>query len=244
MGQCLGVCTGEISPAEYRKKVIRPLVTFLSGRKKQLIKRLEIRMRKASKEQSFEEAARLRNQIAALQRIQDIALLNKSFVEEESRDIEVSAFMVSRIEGYDISNLGKTGIVGSMVVFGLGGSIPSEYRKFKIRTLAGQSDVDALEEMIVRRLRHDEWPLPNLFLIDGGKPQVNRVKKILKELNVDIPVVGIAKGPTRKKNEFILGTKQRDVVSWIYKHTKLLIRVRDEAHRFAISYQKQLRKIK
>jgi len=239
MGQCLGVCVGEISANEYKSKVIRPLTTFLGGRKKQLIRSLEVRMRKVAKAHEFEEAARLRNQIRALQRIQDIALLNKSFVEDkESQNLK---FNISRIEGYDISNLGKTGIVGSMVVFDSDGPVKSQYRKFRIKTLEGQSDVGALEEMFIRRLKHDEWKYPDIFLVDGGKPQVNRVKKILKELNINIPVVGIAKGPTRKKNEFILGTKNKAVVAWIYKNTKLLIRVRDEAHRFAIAYQRKLR---
>ncbi|MBT3948563.1 excinuclease ABC subunit C, partial [Candidatus Parcubacteria bacterium] len=74
-------------------------------------------------------------------------------------------------------------------------------------------------------------------------PQVNRAKKILKENKFDIPVVGIAKGPARKKNEFILGSKKKDFVDWVNENQGLLIRVRDEAHRFAIKYQRILRKI-
>ncbi|MBD3311496.1 MAG: hypothetical protein GF349_03300 [Candidatus Magasanikbacteria bacterium] len=259
MGQCLGVCINEIDPKNYKQKVISPLVMFLRGNKKNLIKNLEQKMDKASKDQEYEEAARLRNQIKALQRIQDIALLNIDFFKKPTNE-DVRQDHI-KIEGYDISNLGASGKVGSMVVFVNAEPDKYQYRKFKIKTIKGQSDVDCLEEVIRRRLKHSVvetngstskkrdnasqkniWPLPNLFLIDGGKPQVNRVKKILKEKNINIPVVGIAKGPKRKKNEFILGSKKKDLVEWVNKNQKILIQVRDEAHRFAVSYQRKLRK--
>ena len=243
MGQCLGVCTGEITSADYKKKVINSLVKFLRGNKKGLIRYLIKKMKVESKEQNFEEAGRLRNQIKALERIHDIALLNREFVEDRSRPVRTD-MVVKRIEGYDISNLGDTGKVGSMVVFENGYENKSQYRKFKIKNVVGQSDVDCLAEMLERRLKHPEWKMPDVFLIDGGKPQVSTTKKILKENNIKIPVVGIAKGPDRKKNEIILGVRNKDFVEWVYKNTKLLIQVRDEAHRFAITYQRSLRKIK
>ncbi len=211
-------------------------------------------MRKAARQEYFEEATRLRNQIHALQRIQDIALLNKSFVETPSNPPPIRASSrelsrtgrkvgVTRIEGYDISNLGSTGMVGSLVVFHDGLPDKNQYRKFKIKTVVGQSDVDCLEEVLRRRLKHTEWPHPDLFLIDGGKPQVNLTVRILKELRVAIPVVGLAKGPDRKNNEIVLGTNDKDIIRWVYANTRTLIAVRDEAHRFAITYQRQLRRI-
>jgi excinuclease ABC subunit C len=203
---------------------------------------LKRRMKKASKEHDFEEAARLRDQINKLQRIHDIALLNKSFISDISEKKDTNR---NRIEGYDISNLGATGKVGSMVVAEYGEQKKSDYRKFKIKTVKGQSDVDCLDEVIRRRLKHSEWPFPALFLIDGGKPQVNRVVRILKEKGIAIPVVGIAKGKERKKNEFIVGEGVgAKKIHWIERHKVLLTQVRDEAHRFAISYQRKLRKIK
>ena len=268
MGLCLGVCTGEISPAEYKKNVIQPLVQFLKGGKKRLITTLKKRMQEASKAEAFEEAARLRNQIASLERIHDMALINKSFVQDEQ------SAGVKRIEGYDISNLGATGKVGSMVVFDSDGPVKNQYRKFKIKSVVGQSDVDCLEEVLVRRLRHvdihtkasvfpeitndanvritnntkqqkkDVWTLPDVFLIDGGKPQVNRAMKVLRAFEIDIPLVGIAKGPERKKNEFVFGTRDRGFIKWVNEHQDLLVRVRDEAHRFAITYQRKLRRLK
>lgn len=268
MGQCFGVCVRAIAPKEYKQKVIAPLVMFLKGEKKKLILGLEKKMILASKQEDFEEAGRLRDQLRSLYRIQDITLINKSMVEvptsrvEDSSDMSFDQSNVPqkfRIEGYDISNLGATGKVASMVVFDSAGPLKDQYRKFKIKTVEGQSDVDCLEEVIRRRLKHSEWPFPNVFLIDGGRPQVNRVEKILQELHVMIPVVGIAKGPDRKKNEFTfplsifsddekiardIREARRAFVNYVSDHQEILIRVRDEAHRFAITFQKSLRKIK
>ena len=267
MGLCLGVCTREISPTEYKKKVIRPLVSFLKGGKKRLISTLNRRMKEAAKAQEYEEAARLRNQISSLERIHDVALLNKSFFfdnvilsgaknpeefntsEQRKNGAGASGSFTGvqddvRIEGYDISNLGSTGKVGSMVVFDTGGPVKSEYRKFKIKTVVGQSDVDCLEEVLMRRLKHDDWPMPSVLMIDGGKPQVHRAKEVVRRFGFDIPIIGIAKGAARKKNEFVFGIRDRWFIKWVNANQDLLIQVRDEAHRFAIAYQRKLRKLK
>lgn len=243
IGQCLGVCTGEISPTEYKQRVIRPLTMFLRGNKEALIKDIEKNMKRAAKQENFEEASRLRDQLKALLRIHDVALLNKDFFAYPEAP-GVTGLQVERIEGYDISNLGTSGKVASMVVFNTAGPVKSEYRKFHIKTVSGQSDVDSLDEVIRRRVRHTEWPAPQVFLIDGGPPQVNRVVSILSSLGVGIPVVGIAKGPERKRNDFFLGNKDRVFVQWVSEHQELLIRVRDEAHRFAITFQRTTRKLK
>ncbi|MFA5071958.1 MAG: UvrB/UvrC motif-containing protein, partial [Candidatus Pacearchaeota archaeon] len=226
-------CTKEISAIKYKEKVIKPLVVFLKGKKKRLITSLEKKMKEASKKEDFEEAKRLRNQIFSLNKIRDFALLDKSFlVNEEKKEKSL------RIEGYDISNLGAEAMVGSMVVFNESGPIKSEYKKFKIKSVFGQSDVDCLKETLERRLKHSEWPMPDLILVDGGKPQVNAIKNILKKNNLDIDVVGIAKGPERKKNEFFFDKTNMFVLN----NENLLIRVRDEAHRFAINYQRELKR--
>jgi excinuclease UvrABC nuclease subunit len=218
-------------------------------------------MKLASKNNKFEEAGRLRDQIGQLQKIQDIALLNKTFMEDSLKTSlaltsststspnrggdngVLNKFNVMRIEGYDISNLGASDMVGSMVVFENKEPNKSQYRKFKIKNVAGQSDVDCLAEMLERRLKHNEWKLPVVILVDGGVPQVNRVVQTIRVRKFRIPVVGIAKGPTRKKNEFILGDKNRDFIKWVNANKNLLIQVRNEAHRFAIKYQRSLRKI-
>jgi excinuclease UvrABC nuclease subunit len=224
-------------------------------------------MNRAAHSEHFELAARYRNQLQSLTRLQDVAILNQSFFTDtlvaqvlprnktiarahRTAAVTVGSYNIERIEGYDISNLGTTGKVGSMVVFTHGEADKGQYRKFKIRHVEGQSDVDCMAEMIERRLNHAEWPLPFAFLIDGGKPQVNRVKAVLAKRNVTIPVVGIAKGPERKRNDFEFGTApsddteaQREFIRWVAVNQETLIRVRDEAHRFAIGYQRKLRRL-
>jgi excinuclease ABC subunit C len=150
---------------------------------------------------------------------------------------------VSRIEGYDISHLGSTGKVGSMVVFVDGYPDKKDYRKFTIKKVEGQSDVDCLEEVIRRRLKHDEWQFPDMFLIDGGLPQVNKVQSIFDEIGILVPVVGIAKGPERKRNDFVFPKPHKEVMLWVKQYEELLVSVRDEAHRFAITFQRSKRKI-
>jgi excinuclease ABC subunit C len=271
LGYCLGVCTGEINSQEYKNKVIQPLTEFLKGNKKRLLLNLKKQMALASQQENFEEAARLRNQIKALQHIQDITLLNRDLFNNSYQPTALPTYHLNRIEAYDISNLGSTGKVGSMVVFNEHGPVKSEYRKFKIKTVTGQSDVDCLKEVITRRLKNN-WPLPDLILVDGGKPQVNAIKKILpyyrgfkrhgasfeqsalrargvsskpqSQNSLNIPVIGLAKGPKRQKNEFIFDHQNQKIAGFIQVNENLLIRARDEAHRFAINYQKKLRTIK
>lgn len=225
IGLCPGVCTGDIEEKDYKKN-ISSIKLFLRGKKKQLLGQLEKDMKAAAKDLDFEEAARLRKQLFALNHIQDTALISKGDV-DDGRGAKV------RVEGYDISNISGASPVGAMVVFESGRPTKQEYRKFKIKTIHQSDDVGMLKEMLERRFEND-WPLPDVVLVDGGKGQVNVAKDVLGEAGLKIPVVGIAKGPTRKKNEF---------VGRVPKSTdrETLIKVRDEAHRFAISYHKKVR---
>ena len=222
LGKCLGVCTNEIDKKDYTEIVIKPLVLFLKGKKKRLIGELEKKMKQASLKENYEEAKRLRNQISFLKRIVDFSL---TFSKKEIR-------VEKRIEGYDISNLGDEIMVGSMVVFDGEKPTKGEYKKFRVKR-KGQSDVDSLKEVVSRRLKHKEWKLPDLVLVDGGKPQVNAIQPLFS-----VPVVGIAKGKKRDKNEIIYSGKD----DWVYKNIDVLINVRDEAHRFAITYQRNLKR--
>jgi len=115
------------------------------------------------------------------------------------------------------------------VVFTEGLIDKSQYRKFKIKTVPGANDVAMLKEVLLRRLNHKEWQYPDLIIIDGGKGQAYGAKDVLKARKLNIPIVGIAKGPERDKNE-IIADKGLDI------DNKLLLRIRDEAHRFAIEY--------
>ena len=221
IGLCPGTCVGEISQKEYMKN-IRNIKLFLSGRKKQVIKNLEKEMKEKSKNLHFEDAEKIKKQIFALNHIQDTA-----FVTE--RGMRGGKEAEKRVEGYDISNISGTNAVGVMVVFEDGKMKKSEYRKFTIKTVKGSDDVAMLREVLSRRFKHKEWRYPDLVLVDGGVAQVNMARKETK-----IPVLGIAKGPTRKKNEFV-----GKIPSWIKEES--LIQIRDEAHRYAIAFHRKRR---
>ncbi len=228
IGLCPGTCVGAIDRRKYLKNIAK-LKLFFEGKKKKIIAELTKDMSRTSKNLEFEEAEKIKRQIFALQYIRDVAFLTNDNLEPK---IENSVEKI-RIEGYDISNISGTSAVGSMVVFHNEKPDTSEYRKFKIRTLGEPNDVGMLKEILERRF-HNAWPLPNLILIDGGLGQVSAAKHVLRKFKHTIPIVGIAKGPGRKNN-FLIGR----IPEGVRKET--LIRVRDEAHRFAIAYHKKVR---
>ena len=120
-----------------------------------------------------------------------------------------------------------------MVVFTNGEPDKNEYRKFKIKTIFRPDDTGMLKEILTRRFRNS-WPKPDLILIDGGRGQVNAAKEVLNRLGIRTPIVGLAKGPERKKNDLIGKIPA-------FTDIKTLIRVRDEAHRFGLKYHTLLR---
>ncbi len=228
IGLCPGTCIGSINRTEYLRN-IKNIKLFFAGRKKQIIRLLSKEMKKVSKNLDFEKAEKLRRQIFALQHIQDVSLIGETEMRNEKLEMRGGV----RIEGYDISNISGTSAVGAMVVFVGNKAANNEYRKFKIRTITKSDDVGMLKEILSRRF-NNPWQLPNLILIDGGRGQVNAAKSVLDEFGFKIPVLGIAKGPRRKKNEFI-GQIPKGI------NSKTLIKIRNEAHRFAIGYHKALR---
>jgi excinuclease ABC subunit C len=147
-----------------------------------------------------------------------------------------------RLEAYDISNIQGSSAVGSMVVFEEGKPKPAHYRRFKIKTVQGANDYAMLQEVLRRRFKHagqesseaDTWAImPDLILIDGGKGQLNAALTALKDAGIEVPVIGLAKENEeiflpRRKNPVILPKSSSGL--------QLLQRLRDEAHRFAISY--------
>lgn len=232
LGTCPGVCTGEISKKEYNK-IINNVILFFRGRKKRVIQNLKREMKGLAKQEKFEAAAKIRNQLYNLKHIQDSILLK--------REVPPKSAPFMRIEGYDISNISGAYATGSMVVFEKAEPNKKEYRRFKIKTIRGSNDVGMLKEVLLRRLKHSEWSLPHLILIDGGRGQVNAAQEVLKGAGLDIPVLGLAKGPNRKKVIFYFGKMEGDTEKHIRNLTGVLIRVRDEAHRFAVSYHRHLR---
>ena len=240
--QCPAPCAGLVSQKDYRR-LVRNLILFFEGKKEKIIKNLKKQMAAASRGENFEEAARLRNQIFSLEHIQDVAVIKSDEAKNGTEKLGINIF--GRIEGYDISNISGTSATGSMVVFEDGKPNKNEYRKFKIKTVSGANDVGMMKEIMDRRLYHArEWPLPDVVLVDGGWGQINAVREILAEHKIKIPVLGIAKGFDRKQDRLIADPNNPELVRVAGLHKDILLRVRDEAHRFAIGYHKLLRKKK
>jgi len=243
--QCPGVCIGAIGKREYAK-TIRDLIKFFEGKKDDLLKQYRREMKNASKEHRFEEAVEYRNKISFLEHIQDIAILKREDgystlnVQGDVQRPESEERLFGRIEGYDVSNISGTSTVASMVVFENGAPAKAEYRKFRIKSVEGSNDVAALREALARRFRND-WKLPDMILIDGGKGQVNAARDIVEIMASGIPVVGIAKGAARKRNDLICDPEDSLFCASCIKHIDILIAVRDEAHRFAVKYHKKIR---
>lgn len=252
IGLCPGTCVGAVTHQDYLKN-IEWLRMFFEGKKARIVKALEKDMKAASKKQEFEKAEAFRRQVFALRHIQDTALISDSevlFMGGGKNDVAIPRAGY-RIEGYDISNISGTSAVGSMVVFENDVPNKNEYRKFKIRSIFQPNDVGMLKEVLERRFAHASsvpapvagqkkknlWAMPDLILIDGGLAQVNTARRVLLRASIKIPIVGIAKGPKRDRND-IIGL----VPKGVKKET--LIKVRNEAHRFAISYHKALRSVR
>ncbi len=169
----------------------------------------------------------------------------------------------TRIEGYDISNIQGTAATGSMVVFVKGVPRKSDYRRFRIRTVEGADDYAMMQEVLRRRFKRaiegkaegsskleaqrpkvkgaDVWTiLPDLIIVDGGKGQLNAALEVLEEhgLKGEVPAVGLAK---KREEIFLPGRSQPLVLPRDSQALYLLQRIRDEAHRFAIGYHRQLR---
>ena len=147
------------------------------------------------------------------------------------------------IEGFDISHLGGTNTVASMVSFINGKPKKSNYRKYKIKSVENIDDFASIREVVFRRysrLQKENFEYPDLILIDGGKGQLSMAMSALRELGLDyINIIGLAK---RLEEVFIPGNPEAQVINKNSPGLILLKRVRDEAHRFAISFQKQKRK--
>jgi excinuclease ABC subunit C len=173
---------------------------------------------------------------------------------EELRDELDLPSAPRRIECYDISHTQGTNQVASMVVFVDGRPLPSEYRRFKIKHTEGNNDVLSMTEVLQRRFKRakeatedgEEDParggwgvLPDLLLIDGGKPQLGAALDVLRDMGLgDVPVAGLA-----KENEeiYVADTASPTILPRTSQALYLIQRIRDEAHRFAITFHRQVR---
>jgi len=244
------------------------LMKILKEGENPVLKELKREMKLASKNQDFEEAGKIRDQIGALERILDHAKVFEpvlqikpwhkmyDYAEEELRKLLKTKNKISRIEAYDVSNIQGKEATGSMVTFINGLPDKNFYRRFKIKVAGKPNDIAMLKECLNRRLNHPEWGLPDLILIDGGIAQLNAAVKC-KMQNAKCKMIkmmalakkrSVAKPPTKfrfgagenklylegQKNPVLLKNLPREIFN-------LVLQLRDEAHRFAISYHKKLR---
>ena len=151
------------------------------------------------------------------------------------------------MECFDISHTRGEKTVASCVVFGLEGAIKSDYRQFNIDGITPGDDYAAMRQAITRRykrLQKGEGKWPDLLLIDGGKGQLSSVESVMNELQITLPILGIAKGPERRPGEeslFLVGQAEEVILTADSPALHLLQQVRDEAHRFAITGHRQRR---
>ncbi len=147
-----------------------------------------------------------------------------------------------RIEAYDISNTGVTEITGSMVVFENGLPLPKDYRRFRIKSLDKQDDYAAMQEVVFRRFRKGEEFLtyPDLILVDGGLGHVNAVLEVLTQYRVNIPVFGMVKDEKHRTRGLVSPLREYDL-SVNRSVLMLVTSIQDEAHRFALKYNRKLR---
>ncbi len=252
IGKCPGYCclkkptTNTLQLTNYQKN-IRAVKYILNGKRVSLVKNLEKEMSQLAKKGELERAIELRNKISDLKRIfenarviknSDILKAHRSGLESLLRQQKP----IIRIEGYDISNIQGTHATGSMVTFIHGRPDKNFYRKFKIYTKQSPDDTAMLKEILERRFRHDEWPFPDLILIDGGKGQVNTAVKTLKELAIKVPVIGVSKNERHLGHQLIIpGRKTPLALTKLSPADRnLLLAIDSEAHRFAISYYRKL----
>lgn len=213
---------------EVYKKNIANLKLFFQGKKKRILSNFKKEMLVYAKNKQFEQAGAMKYRIFALTHINDVALLKK----ENYARSDASAF---RIECYDVAHMSGKNMVGVMTVVENGQPAKHEYKKFKIRTQTGSNDVGALTEILERRLAHPEWAFPQLIVVDGGVAQINAAQKVLKSLKIKIPVTSVLKDE-RHKPKAIMG----DEVS-ARAHKAAILLGNSEAHRFAITYHKNMR---
>lgn len=211
IGLCPGVCTNEIKKSEYNKN-IENIKLLLNGKKEKLIEKL--------KKNNPEK-------IKALNHIQEVSLLEK--------EISLRNIIFKRIEAYDISHWQGRNPYGAMVVFNQGKINNSLYRLFKIKNKHKANDEEALYEVLSRRFNHNEWKEADLILIDGGRPQISYLDKKFNNKKF----VGLSK---YQKDTLVYGrnifeNEKRE----IKKIKNLLIKLRDESHRFANYARKKVK---
>lgn len=237
------------------KKTLRHIIGFLEGKSKSVVRDLEKERDVYAKNEQFEKAQTVQQQLNAIAKVTEpfvkpFEYVTNPHLRSDTREKEMQSLrellskhgmtisLPQRIECFDNSNIQGTNPVASMVVATNGEIDKSQYRKFKIRSVRGPNDFASMEEVFTRRLKHQtDWPLPQLFIVDGGKGQVSAAKKILTKYEISIPLIGLA-----KREETIITSDLEEIkIPKSSPALQLIMRLRDEAHRFAITFHKSVR---
>lgn len=249
----LGLCPYPYQSEESQRSYIKTtakIKKLLSGQIKALMLQLTREMKKYSKAQLYEEAGLVKKQIEKLQYLTTTYHAPTEFLEQPTlvddltigrlKDLQSILNLPKapkRIECYDISNLGGNLAVGSMVVFTNGAPDKSQYRKFKIKFTTKPNDYEMIKEVLARRLKNS-WAIPDLIIIDGGREQLNAARSITSKYKFATFIASLA-----KRFEQIY-TQDRVLPISLPKESpgrQLAQQIRDEAHRFAITYHRLLR---
>lgn len=249
LGLTPGIEVGRSTAKDYKRN-LRKLIRYLKGDKDKLMRELEKTMHDAAEKGDYELAAEARDQLFGLRELKrKIVFSDKEFMDISSdqalkqlQELLGLAEPPRRIEGYDISHQSGENTVGSMVVFINGTAARDEYRKFKIRT-SRSDDLKSMREVIERRLKHKEWDFPDLIILDGGITQVNAILPLVEPYN--IPVIGRNKSGDHSRNAKVqlvipdISTSELPADSHI---ARLIARIDEEAHRFAVTYHTLLKR--
>jgi len=221
----IGLYPEQTDKTQYQR-TIRHLRLFFQGKKKQVIKELRQDMMRFAKQEAFEKAEQCKRQIFALEHIQDIALIKQDYA-SSTLDSKM------RIEAYDVAHMGGKNMVGVMTVVADGTAQKHAYRKFRIKSIKTANDPAALQEVLRRRLMHDDWPLPSAIVVDGNQVQKRAAEAVLQEFQQSIPVVAVVKND-KHRPERLEGNKD-----FIDQYQLEILLANSEAHRFAINYHRQ-----
>ena len=251
--QCTAPCAAYVTREDYAAQIQR-LRQFLESKGTQLRRELEAAMKRAAEATEFETAAALRDELRALEGLQDRGLVHEhvqpeAFFQDPAEGLarlqEVLGMPTTprTIEGIDIANLGGQETVGSLVVFIDGRPFKDGYRRFKIQTVSGSDDYASIREVVARRYRyagHNEELFPDVILIDGGKGQLNAACSAFETLESRPPMlISLAK---KEEEIFVHGLEDPLHLPRRDGALRLLQSVRDEAHRFAQHYHHILRR--
>ena len=250
LGLTPGIEVGKCTAQDYKRN-LRKLIKYLEGGREKLMHELEKTMYDAASRGEYELAAEARNQLFGLKELRKkIVFSDKEFLDISSDRalLELQKMLglekpPRRIEGYDISHQSGENTVGSMVVFINGAAARSEYRKFKVRT-SRADDLKSLQEVLTRRLKHAEWEYPDLIILDGGATQVNAILPLVQPYG--IPVIGRDKSGDHSKSAsvtLVIPGKKPGLELPDGSHVaRLIARIDEEAHRFAITYHSLLKR--